>query len=204
MRLPGVIVLAVLLAGPAAAQSDPASTRWSFALGAGALHFSAVARDTLAAPGAAARLRPSGRLGVHLALARRLGPWEAAVEIGWARGHAEAGNTAVSIHDKSADLSRYRVVPSLSRRLAGMGPAEATLALGATMDLWTVEDATRARMGGEIRLAFRVPLGATVAVENSAAVGWSSSPVVREDLDDGFALNGLRTLTFGTGVRIRF
>ncbi len=203
MRLPQVIVLALLLAGPAAAQSHPGPARWSFALGAGALHFSAVARDTLAPPGAAARLRPSGRLGLHLALARRLGPWEAAVEIGWARGHAEAGNTAVSIHDKSADLSRYRVVPSLGRRLAGIGPAEANLALGATMDLWTVEDATRARLGGEIRLALRFPMGTTAEVENSAAVGLSSSPVVRKDLDDGFAISGLWTLSFGTGVRIR-
>jgi hypothetical protein len=53
-----------------------------------------------------------------------------------------------------------------------------------------------------IREALRVPRGA-VKLENRVTFGLSSSPVVREDLEAGSALGGLRTLTFGTGLRIR-
>ncbi|MDQ3426720.1 MAG: hypothetical protein M3477_02720, partial [Gemmatimonadota bacterium] len=58
------------------------------------------------------------------------------------------------------------------------------------------------RVGAEARVALRVPVG-SVELENRITAGLSSSPVIREDLQEGFALSGLRALAFGTGLRIR-
>jgi len=124
------------------------------------------------------------------------------LEVGWAGGHASAANSVVAIEDKTAELSRLRVATALSRRLTGVGSGQLALALGPTFDIWLVDGAQRSRVGAEARLTLRVPVG-SVELENRISAGLSSSPVVREDLEEGFALNGLRALAFGTGLRIR-
>ncbi|MBA3345968.1 MAG: hypothetical protein H0T44_11855 [Gemmatimonadales bacterium] len=202
MRVLHLLGTSLLFAASAVAQAPERSGGWRLSLGADALRFAGVARDTSAPPQAQASLRPNGRLGLHMALARSFGLWGAELEVGWAGGHASATNRVVAIEDKTAELSRIRVAPALSRRLMGVGNGEIALALGPTFDLWLVDGAQRSRVGAEARVALRVPVG-SVELENRITAGLSSSPVIREDLQEGFALSGLRALAFGTGLRIR-
>ena len=43
-------------------------------------------------------------------LQRHLGRWALGLQLGWAGGEVEAYNEAVAIRDRTADLSRYRVI----------------------------------------------------------------------------------------------
>ena len=62
--------------------------------------------------------------------------WDLELEAGWAGGHIEAGNDALSLQDRTADVTRYRLAIGIARRVAGGGSGEVSVALVPTLDLW--------------------------------------------------------------------
>jgi hypothetical protein len=89
----------------------------------------------------------------------------------------------------------------VERRVTTLGPGELAVALAPTFDLWRASGENRLRLGGECRAAVRVPLG-RVVLENRFAVGISGAPLEEEDLGDGFELKGLRSVSYGVGLRV--
>jgi hypothetical protein len=174
---------------------------WHLGGGIEALRFGHVAVSD-AAPGVAAEVRPSGRPAVHLSVGRTYRAWGLDLEAGWAGGHLEAGNDALSIQDRTSDVTRYRLAIGIARRVAAAGSGFVALALAPTLDLWTVEGESRVRAGAEGRLVLRVPLGA-VELENRIGLGLSGNPIEAGDIGDVSDLRGLRTVLVGIGLRFR-
>jgi hypothetical protein len=159
-----------------------------------------VARSA-AAPGVAAEVRPNARPALHISVGRSLGQWEVDLEAGWAGGHIEAGNEAVSIQDKQSDVSRYRLALGLVRRVAQVGSGALVVGIAPSLDLWTVDGASRLRGGVEARVALEVSLGA-IELENRIGLGLSGSPIVASDIGQVSELRGLKSLSVGVGVRL--
>jgi len=155
-------------------------------------------------PGAdGAGLRPSQRFGLGAGLIRRLGRWEAGLELGVARGHPEIEGRSLAVEQKDLAVHRYRAALMLSHRLLRLGGAEVAAGAAGTVDLWHVESAdSRTRLGGEARLALRVPAGRWL-LENTAAYGWSPSPWMQDELTVDYERRTLKTLTFAAGLRYR-
>jgi hypothetical protein len=202
MRLTSSLLLTLLAAAPPiAAQTSAAHDGWHLGGGVDALRFGQVVVSD-APPGVAAELRPSGRLAVHLRLGRSLGPWDVSLEANWADGHVEARNDVVSISDRSADVSRYRLAFALGRRLAAIGSGALGVELAPTFDWWSVTGESRLRAGAEGRLVLFVPVG-TVELEHRIGFGLSGSPIEAADAGAGAEQRGLRTLLIGLGLRTR-
>jgi hypothetical protein len=202
MRLHPTLLLSLLAAAPPLVAQVPArNSGWSLGAGVETIRFGYVALS-LAAPGAAAEVRPSARPAVHASIGRALGPWGIQLEAGWAGGHIEAGNDALSVQDRTSEVSRYRVALGLERRIAATGPGTVVVALAPTFDLWSVAGESRIRAGAEARLIIRIPLGA-VDLENRLGVGLSGNPIEASDIGDVSDLRGLRTVLVGMGLRFR-
>jgi hypothetical protein len=200
MRLHPSILLSLLAAAlPAAAQMPADDTGWHLGGGVEAVRFGHVAVSE-AAPGVAAEVRPSGRPAVHLSAGRKYGAWGLELEAGWAGGHIEAGNDALSIQDRTSDVSRYRLAIGIVRQVAAAGTGAIGIALAPTLDLWAVEGDNRVRAGAEGRLVLRVPLG-SVELENRIGVGFSGNPIEATDIGEVSDLRGLRTVFVGVGLR---
>ncbi len=150
----------------------------------------------------AAEVRPSGRPAIHLSVGREYRSWRLDLEAGWAGGHIEAGNDALSIQDRTSDVSRYRLAIGIARRIASAGNGTIGVALAPTLDLWAVDGDSRVRAGAEGRLVLRVPLG-SVELENRIGVGFSGNPIDATDIGAVSDLRGLRTLFMGVGLRFR-
>jgi hypothetical protein len=208
MRLHSLVLLPLLAAASPlaaapylAAQVPADDSGWHLGGGVEAFRFGHVAVSD-AAPGVAAEVRPSARPAVHLSVGRLSGVWSLDLEAGWAGGHLEAGNDALSIQDRTTDVTRYRLGIGLARRVAAVGSGFLAVALAPTLDLWTVGGENRVRAGAEGRLALRVPLGA-VELENRIGVGWSGNPIEARDIGDVSDLRGLRAVLVGIGLRFR-
>jgi hypothetical protein len=200
MRFLALAVTAAVAPASLRAQATPPA-RWSLTVAAEGVRFGQTARERLEVSGGRIGLRPSGRIGGHVAIERSFGPWRVHLGAGWAGGDAEATNEAVSIRDKTLDLSRYRVAPALERRIAALGGGELAAGLGPTIDLWRSGGDTRPRLGIEARAAVRLPLG-RMALENRVAFGLSGAPLEREELEEEFELRTLRALAFAVGLRM--
>jgi hypothetical protein len=150
----------------------------------------------------AAEVRPSSRPAVHLSVGRTYGAWGLDLEAGWAGGHIEAGNDALSIQDRTSDVTRYRLAIGIARRIAASGSGVLAIALAPTLDLWAVDGDSRVRAGAEARLVLHVPLGA-VELENRIGVGLSGNPIEATDIGEVSDLRGLRTVFLGLGLRFR-
>jgi hypothetical protein len=202
MRLHPALLTSLLVAAPPAAAQAPADhTGWCLGGGVEAVRFGHVAVSQ-AVPGVAAEVRPTGRPAVHLSAGKSYEAWNVELEAGWAGGHIEAGNDVLSIQDKTADVTRYRLAVGIGRRLALAGSGEVSVAVVPTLDLWTVEGATRVRAGAEGRLLLCVPLG-SVELENRIGLGFSGSPIDAADIGEVSNLRGLRTISVGVGLRFR-
>jgi hypothetical protein len=176
-------------------------TRWHLGGGVEAVRFGHIAVSE-AAPGVAAEVRPSSRPAVHLSVGRTYGAWGLDLEAGWAGGHIEAGNDALSIQDRTSDVSRYRLAIGIAWRIAPSGSGVLAIALAPTLDLWAVDGDSRVRAGAEGRLVLHVPLGA-VELENRIGVGYSGNPIEATDIGEVSDLRGLRTVFLGLGLRFR-
>jgi hypothetical protein len=202
MRLHPVVLVSFLAAAPPIAAQMPADdTRWHLGGGVEAVRFGHVAVSE-AAPGVAAEVRPSSRPAVHLSVGRKYGAWGLDLEAGWAGGHIEAGNDALSIQDRTSDVTRYRLAIGIARRIAASGSGVLAIALAPTLDLWAVDGDSRVRAGAEARLVLHVPLGA-VELENRIGVGLSGNPIEATDIGEVSDLRGLRTVFLGLGLRFR-
>jgi hypothetical protein len=202
MRLHLSLLLSLLAAAPPlAAQMAADDTGWHVGGGVEAVRFGHVAVSE-AAPGLAAEVRPSGRPAVYLSVGRNYRSWGFDLEAGWAGGHVEAGNDALSIEDRTSDVSRYRLAIGINRRVGSAGSGIIAVALAPTLDLWTVDGVSRVRAGAEGRLVLRVPLGA-VELENRIGVGFSGSPIEATDIGELASLRGLRAVLVGVGLRFR-
>jgi hypothetical protein len=200
MRLHLSLLLSLLAAAPPlAAQMAADDTGWHVGGGVEAVRFGHVAVSE-AAPGLAAEVRPSGRPAVYLSVGRNYRSWGFDLEAGWAGGHVEAGNDALSIEDRTSDVSRYRLAIGINRRVGSAGSGIIAVALAPTLDLWTVDGVSRVRAGAEGRLVLRVPLGA-VELENRIGVGFSGSPIEATDIGEVASLRGLRAVLVGVGLR---
>lgn len=200
MRLHPSILLSLLAAAPPTAAQLPADdTGWQLGGGVEAVRFGHVAVSE-AAPGVAAEVRPSGRPALHLSVGRGYGAWRLDLEAGWAGGHIEAGNDALSIQDRTSDVSRYRLAIGIARRIATAGSGAIRIALAPTVDLWAVDGDSRVRAGVEGRLVLGVPLG-SVELENRIGLGFSGNPIGAADLGEVSDLRGLRTVFAGVGLR---
>ncbi|MGH7701784.1 MAG: hypothetical protein ACREMO_01710, partial [Gemmatimonadales bacterium] len=74
---------------------------------------------------------------------------------------------------------------------------------GPTLDAWTIASFDgRISLGGQARLALRIPLGRW-EVENTASVGWSQSPFTASDIPPGVELRTLRSQSLAWGIRYR-
>jgi hypothetical protein len=202
MRLHPALLTSLLVAAPPAAAQAPADhTGWCLGGGVEAVRFGHVAVSQ-AVPGVAAEVRPTGRPAVHVSAGRHYGAWDVEIEAGWAGGHIEAGNDALSIQDKTADVTRYRLAIGIGRRLAVAGSGGIAVALVPTLDLWAVDGANRVRAGAEGRLLLRVPLG-SVQLENRIGLGVSGNPIAATDIGEVSDMQGLRTISVGVGLRFR-
>jgi hypothetical protein len=202
MRLHSSFLLSLLAAAPPTAAQMPAdNTGWHLGVGIEAVRFGHVAVSE-AEPGVAAEVRPSGRPAFHLSVGRQYGPWGLDLEAGWAGGHIEAANDAISIQDRTSGVSRYRLAVGITRHLAAAGNGAIAIALAPTLDLWAVDGDSRVRAGAEGRLVLRVPLG-TVELENRIGVGLSGNPIEAADIGEVSELRGLRTVLVGVGLRFR-
>ncbi len=202
MRLATSLLLAFLAATPPTYAQTPAEPPgWHLGVGVEAVRFGWAAR-TPAAPGVAAELRPSGRPALALSIGRAVGRWSLELDLGWAGGHVEASNDAVSIQDKSSDVTRYRLAAGLGRRVAELGSGQVIVALVPTIDLWAVDGDSRSRAGVEGRLLLRVPLGG-VELENRLGLGISGSPIEAADIGEVSDQRGLRSVSVGVGLRLR-
>ncbi len=147
MRLHPALLTSLLVAPPPTAAQVPADhPGWRLGGGVEAVRFGHVAVSR-AVPGVAAEVRPTGRPAVHLSAGKSYEAWNVELEAGWAGGHIEAGNDVLSIQDKTADVTRYRLAVGIGRRLALAGSGEVSVAVVPTLDLWAVEGATRVRAG---------------------------------------------------------
>jgi hypothetical protein len=202
MRLHPALLLSLLAATPPLVAQVPArGSGWSLGAGVETVRFGHVALSQ-AAPGAAAKVRPSPRPAFHAAIGRGIGAWGLQLEVGWAGGHIEAGNDALSVQDRASGVSRYRVALGLERRVASAGPGTIVAALAPTLDLWAVAGDGRVRAGAEGRLMLRIPLGA-VELENRLGIGLSGNPIEAGDVGEVSELRGLRTVLVGMGLRFR-
>jgi hypothetical protein len=173
---------------------------WHLGGGVDALRFEHVAVSD-AEPGAAAKVRPSGRAALRLTIGRTAGPWDVSLEAGWAGGNIEIGNDVLSVRDLTSDVTRYRLSAGAGRCLTEVGAARLVFELAPTFDFWSVAGDTRARGGAEGRVLLRVPLGA-VDLENRIGVGFSGSPIeAAEDLGEVAEERGLWIFLIGIGLR---
>jgi hypothetical protein len=202
MRLNPTLLLSLLAATPPLVAQVPArGSGWSLGVGVETVRFGYVALSQ-AAPGAAAEVRPSARPAFHASIGRAIGAWGLQLEVGWAGGHIEAGNDALSIQDRTSAVSRYRLAVGFERRVAAAGQNTVVAALAPTLDLWSVAGDSRVRAGAEGRLVLRIPLGA-VELENRLGVGLSGNPVQAGDVGEVSDLRGLRSVLVGMGLRFR-
>ncbi len=202
MRVHRVILVALLAAPPPSSAQAPADpSGWRLGGGVDAVRFGHVAVSD-AVPGVAAEVRPSARAGTYLSAMRFAGDWRFGVEAGWAGGYLEAGNDVLSLQDRTAAVSRYRIAAGFGRRVASVGTGVIEIMLAPTLDLWRVDGESRGRAGAEARLGVRVPLGG-LELENRIGLGLSGNPIEAEDLGDVSDLRGLRTLLVGIAVRFR-
>jgi hypothetical protein len=202
MRFHPALLLSLLAAPPPLVAQVPAGgSGWALGVGAETVRFGHVALSQ-AAPGAAAEVRPSARPAFHASIGRVIGAWGFKLEVGWAGGHIEAGNDALSIQDRTSVVSRYRLAVGFERRVAAAGPGTLLAALAPTLDLWSVAGDSRVRAGAEGHLMLRIPLGA-VELENRLGVGLSGNPVEAGDVGEVSDLRGLRSVLIGMGLRLR-
>jgi hypothetical protein len=200
MRLCFCLLLPLLAAAPpTAAQAPAVEDGWHLGGGVDALRFGHVAVSD-AEPGAAARVRPSGRAGLRLAAGGTAGPWDVTLETGWAEGEIEIGNDVLSVRDLTADVTRYRLSLAVGHRLTSIGTGRLGVEIAPSLDLWSVTGDTRPRAGAEGRLVLRLPLGA-VDLENRIGVGLSGSPIEASDLGPVAEERGLWTFLVGLGLR---
>jgi hypothetical protein len=202
MRLhPSLLISLLAAAPPTSAQTPAGHTGWYLGGGVEAVRFGHVAVSA-AAPGVAAEVRPSGRRAIHLSVGREYASWGLEFEAGWAGGHLEAGNDALSIQDRTTDVSRYRLAIGVVRKIADAGDGVIGVAVASVLDLWAVGGDTRARAGAEGRLVLRVPLG-SVELENRIGVGFSGNPLEASDVGEVSDLRGLQSMFVGVGLRFR-
>ncbi len=200
MRLSFSLLASLLAAAPpTAAQAPAVEDGWHLGGGVDALHFGHVAVSD-AEPGAAAKVRPSGRAGLRLCLGRTAGPWDVALEAGWAEGEIEIGNEVLSVRDLTSDVTRYRLSLAVGHRLTTLATGRLGFELAPTLDLWSVTGDNRPRAGAEGRLVLRLPLGA-VDLENRIGMGLSGSPIEASDLGQVAKERGLWTFLVGLGLR---
>jgi hypothetical protein len=201
MRLRFSLLIPFLAAAPPSAAQTPAvRDGWHLGGGADALRFAHVAVSD-AGPGAAAKVRPSGRTGLHLAIGRTTGAWDVSLEANWAGGHIEVGNDVLSVQDLTSDVTRYRLSLAVGHRLTELGANRVGLELAPTVDLWSVAGEDRVRGGAEVRALLLVPLGA-INLENRIGLGFSGSPIEGAvDLGDVAEERGLWAFLVGLGLR---
>jgi hypothetical protein len=200
MRLSFSLLIPLLAAAPPIAAQTPAvEDGWHLGGGVDALRFGHVAVSD-AEPGAAAKVRPSGRAGLRLGVGRTSGAWDVALEAGWAEGEIEIGNDVLSVRDLTSDVTRYRLSLAVGHRLTTLATGQLAFELAPTVDLWSVTGDSRPRAGAEGRLVLRLPVGA-VELENRIGVGLSGSPIEASDLGEVAEERGLWTLLVGLGLR---
>ena len=200
MRLYFSLLIPLLAATPPTAAQTPAvEDGWHLGGGVDALRFGQVAVSD-AEPGAAAKVRPSGRGGLRLGVGRTAGLWDVSLEVGWAEGEIEIGNDVLSVRDLTADVTRYRLSLAVGHRITTIETGRLGFELAPTLDLWSVTGESRPRAGAEGRLVLRLPLGA-VDLENRIGVGLSGSPIEASDLGQVAEERGLWTLLVGLGLR---
>lgn len=199
MRVTPVLVLLCSL--PLTRPEAQESPRWVLVAGVEGLSFTGSARDTAAPVATAAGLAPAPRLGLQLAIHRRLGPWSVGLGIGWAAGHVEAANDAVAVRDRTVDLSRYRLAATADRVVWRPGGGELAAEAGPALHLWALDGDTRARLAVRAGLVLRLPL-AGAAMEHRVALGVEASPLTVEDVGPEFELRCLGTVELGVGVRL--
>jgi hypothetical protein len=202
MRFHPAFLLSLLAASPPLVAQVPArDSGWCLGAGVETVRFGHIA-SSRAAPGVAAEVRPSARPALYASIGRASGSWSLQLEAGWAGGHIEAGNDAVSVQDRTSAVSRYRLALGFERRVASAGPGTIVAALAPTLDLWSVAGSGRIRAGAEGRLLLRIPIGA-VELENRLGVGLSGNPIEAGDVGEVSDLRGLRTVLVGMGLRFR-
>lgn len=203
MRLPSclaaatlALVLAPSLGGAQVGRAAP----WRFGVLVESLHFSRALVDGSAPSSEAAGLRPSGGIGVGVALARAGHSWRGEITVGWAGVRPQADNASVAITDKTARLTRWRLGAAAERRLCAVGAGMLGLGAGPALDWWRIAGESRVRIGGQAALALRLPLSGW-EVENRLGLGVSASPFVPEDAGAEFEARALVSLFLGMMVR---
>jgi hypothetical protein len=198
----GLVLATTCLAAEAGSAQAAADGRWQVGILVDGTYFRASLVDTAAAPGAAARLRPTGRVGLGVVLGRSHRNWRVDLEAAWAGGRVEAGNSSVAITDRTSRLTRWRLAGAVGRRLAGLGTGQIGAAAGPTFDWWEVEGHSRLRAGAEARVTLTMPLG-VVELENRMAIGLSGSPFRSDDAGPEFRRSGQVSVGAGAVLRLR-
>ena len=183
MRLRFSLLISLLAAAPPSAAQTPAvRDGWHLGGGADVLRLAHVAVSD-AEPGAAAKVRPSGRTALHLEIGRT------------------TGNDVLSVRDLTSDVDRYRISLAVGHRLTELGVNRLGLELAPTVDLWSVAGEDRVRGGAEFRVLLLVPLGG-LSLENRTGLGFSGSPIEGAvDLGDVAEERGPWTFLVGLGLR---
>jgi hypothetical protein len=203
MRLPACLASAplILILAPTLGRAQVGHTApWRFGVLVESLHFSRSLIDGSAPASEAAGLRPSGGVGLGVAVARAGPSWRAEVTATWAGVRPQADNASVAVTDKTARLTRWRLGAAAERRLGAVGTGMLGLGAGPALDWWRIAGESRVRIGGQAALALRLPLSGW-ELENRLGVGVSASPFVPEDAGAEFETRALVSLFLGMVVR---
>jgi hypothetical protein len=203
MRLLACMVATLALTPtPGQAQMQGASPTWHLGLGVRleSVRFSRALVDASAPSSEAAGLRPSGGIGIGLALSRSSASWRVELAAGWAGVRPQADNANLAITDKTTRLTRWRLGAAAERRLCSVGSGELALGAGPALDWWRVTGDDRVRLGGQGTVALRLPLGRW-ELENRLGLGVSGGPFVSDDAGAQFESRTLVSLILGIGVR---
>jgi len=202
MRVPACCAVPIALACGVSVASAQAGQEapWRLGVLVESLHFGRSLVDGSAPSPEATGLRPSGTVGLDVALARAGRSWRAELTAGWAGSRPQADNAGVAVTDRTTRLTRWRLGVAGERRLCGVGAGMLAIVAGPALDWWRIAGDSRVRLGGQAALALRLPL-AGWELENRVGLGISAGPFTPEDAGAEFESRALMSLSLGMGVR---
>ncbi len=180
--------------------TTPLAAQWSLGAAGSYTDFHGGARDQ---PGVTAE--PSSRFESGISVRHSSPHWEFGLSVSWAPGHLSTRDStgqALQIDALSVGFTRYRLAPSISRKLFGVGAGRVMAVLGPVLDLWNGDDQARPRLGGQIGAALEAPLGSWV-LRNFVMFGVEESPFNADEFGPTIRRPALQAFSIGMELQLK-